>query len=111
MELRRSHEGPEVVPQPSPQELPSHAVEYPHYAQHHPTAPPPQYSKDHDKAKDVYHPSSEDVQSKRSRRKWWVIGIVLLLVVGAAVGGGVGGSLSNKKTHNARYSSSCPRSV
>jgi len=101
MELRRSHEGPEVVPAPVAQE------QYPHYQQGSPYpypspngAPPPQYNYGPEKGTEAqYFPTANGAGAQRkSRRKWWIIGIVLLIVIAAAVGGAVGGVLGKKKS-------------
>ena len=113
MELRRSYEGPEVVPQPHPQGLPLETVQYPSYAQQHSQAPspygypspPPQYGRGHEKGYVALEPNTtRRGLDTKNHRKWWIIGIVLLLVVAATVGGGVGGTIgSKKKVENVRY--------
>jgi hypothetical protein len=86
-------QAPEVVPKDTARyDHPGHASQPDfHYG------PPPQYSS----GKELYH---GEVPSHKSRRKWWIIGVILaIVVVAAAIGGGVGGALGNKKNKNARY--------
>jgi hypothetical protein len=112
MEMRRSYEGPEVVSQPRPQELPSPTAQYPYYGQYDSQpasqygfpSPPPHYGYGHDKGHVGSGVNPVATPHNSSRKRWWIIGIVVLVVVVAAVGGAVGGTLgSRRKADGTRY--------
>ncbi len=86
--MRRSHEGPEVLP---PQDGPARSDKYFQHIQHPP-------SDDNEKA---YLSQSkytiEPVPSRWKRRKWWVLGMIAVLVMAVVIGGVVGGTAGRRK--------------
>jgi hypothetical protein len=101
MEVRRSHESPEVLNLTS-----SYGINAPHphhqqYSSHSTSpyglpSPPPGYEQGQGKsyAENSTIPLSHD--KPKSKRKWWIVGGVVLVAIGAAIGGGVGGTLGNR---------------
>jgi hypothetical protein len=109
--VRHSNDGLEVVPAPAQYVQHSHHVS-PAQSPYGYPSPPPQYSQAHDKGyvgnvaelgpAERMHDDEVAAPSK-TRRKWWIIGVVVFVLI-AAVGGAVGGVMSNKKAGNdSRY--------
>jgi len=110
---RTSYEAPEVVPRPqdAPEVVPKSDIARYDYSNHPSQSDshyassqlPSQYSSPEKEWFAQQPHQNGGPSTNRKRRKWWIIGIVSLIVVAAVVGGAVGGTLSSKKSKNARY--------